>query len=483
MLKFSTFKKLNEDISALKYAGDDAEFAIKLISEIDDQIGSIDSEIELDGRSGKNSGAKLGISQLMIDNQRGKFSSLANSIIDKSPELERKNTAPGREEKDYAFKHVDMTKYIYVNLRPTGKRSAAGDDPNELMTAALCLLPKLKVPTNSDDMDILIDIVSGSLKKVKGYKQGQVDSLKEDYPNLCMAVSAAISIHEAGYGNADMVYLTGQAWDDDVKQFQISKYGMADFNSSDFIIKKGKNYLGVSLKKKTRLSSSDPTLINKSFATLFQDKKFDSMIKALELKAGMFYLRVIAKAKKDGGLSADMLTMMAKKRPSTTNWKMYVQRIDNKFINSELKGSKSLFKAMSDIIITNKMQIANQLVQLIFKADLKELKKVNFDFTLVTGIGDYGPKKGVVVEKGEYKDIDTVTTKLDELFSTGKVDIRLTPGKKQAFEVGAGAAMLFFDLMIGDIPVCNITLRYKGNFRSAPSFMAQMTPEFKKLYK
>ena len=408
MLKFSTFKKLNEDISALKYAGDDAEFAIKLISEIDDQIGSIDSEIELDGRSGKNSGAKLGISQLMIDNQRGKFSSLANSIIDKSPELERKNTAPGREEKDYAFKHVDMTKYIYVNLRPTGKRSAAGDDPNELMTAA---------------------------------------------------------------------------WDDDVKQFQISKYGMADFNSSDFIIKKGKNYLGVSLKKKTRLSSSDPTLINKSFATLFQDKKFDSMIKALELKAGMFYLRVIAKAKKDGGLSADMLTMMAKKRPSTTNWKMYVQRIDNKFINSELKGSKSLFKAMSDIIITNKMQIANQLVQLIFKADLKELKKVNFDFTLVTGIGDYGPKKGVVVEKGEYKDIDTVTTKLDELFSTGKVDIRLTPGKKQAFEVGAGAAMLFFDLMIGDIPVCNITLRYKGNFRSAPSFMAQMTPEFKKLYK
>ena len=39
------------------------------------------------------------------------------------------------------------------------------------------------------------------------------------------AVSAAQAIHAAGYGGADMVYLTGQAWDDDVKQFQISKYG------------------------------------------------------------------------------------------------------------------------------------------------------------------------------------------------------------------------------------------------------------------
>ena len=55
--------------------------------------------------------------------------------------------------------------------------------------------------------------------------------------------------------------------------------------------------------------------------------------------------------------------------------------------------------------------IGNQLVQLIFKADLKDLQKVDFDFTLVTGIGDYGPKKGVVIEKGEYKDIDNCIRK------------------------------------------------------------------------
>ena len=35
---------------------------------------------------------------------------------------------------------------------------------------------------------------------------------------------------------------------DDVKQFQITKYGMKDFNASDFIVKKGNSFLGVSLK-------------------------------------------------------------------------------------------------------------------------------------------------------------------------------------------------------------------------------------------
>ena len=53
---------------------------------------------------------------------------------------------------------------------------------------------------------------------------------------------------------------------------------------------------------------------------------------------------------------------------------------------------------MAKIILSNKDMIGNQLVQLIFKSDLKELQKVNFDFALVTGIGDYGPQKGVVID-------------------------------------------------------------------------------------
>ena len=134
-------------------------------------------------------------------------------------------------------------------------------------------------------------------------------------------------------------------------------------------------------------------------------------------------------------------------------------------------------------IIDNSDLIANQLVQLIFKADLKDLQKVDFDFTLVTGIGDYGPQKGVVVETGEYKNIDSVTSQLDELFSSGEPAIIFTPGAKQAFEPGAKAANLKFDLKIGTVTICNIILRYKGSFTSAPNFNAVMTKEFKSMYK
>lgn len=485
MLGFKQF--IPEDLQNLQYNGNDNAFVLSVLSDIDDQIGSINSEIEIDVRPSKQSGAKLGISQLMLDKDRVKFSALARDIIDKTPDLElRMDKVPGaRKEKDYAFKHKDMKKYVYVNVRPKGGRGSLGDDPHELMTAALCLkaFPKKHKIENSDQMDQLIELVKGQLKNVKGYKQGQVDSLIGDYSNLCKAVSAANAIIDAGYGGADMVYLTGQAWDDDVKQFQMTKHGMKDFNSSDFIIRKGKNFVGISLKKKKRSTEADPTLINKAFTGLLADRKFDKLKQQIDDDAGAFYVHVIKVAQRLKLLSPDLMADIKKSRPSRKNWKQYIQRIPNDLVNRVLKGKRTLFKRMADTIDKNSDMIADQLVQLIFKSDLKELKKVNFDFALVTGVGEYGPRKGVVVEKGEYKDIDTTTTVIDELFSKGKPKMILTPGASQAFDPGAKAANIKFTLMIGDQSIANIILRYKGDFRSAPNFNAEMTPEFKKLFK
>ena len=477
-------QEIKEDLNNLKFTGNEKKFALDLLSDIDDQIGSINSEIEYDTRPKKQTGKRLAISQLIDNKDRTKFTALANKIIDDHPQLSRGQVSGSRKEKDYAIDFDDLEKTIYVNVRPTGKRSAAGDDPNELMTAALCIFPKQHKITNSDEMDALIELVRGQLKKVKGYKQGQVDSLSGEYPNLCQAVSAANSIIAAGYGGADTVYLTGQAWDDDVKQFQRTKYGMKDFNSSDFIIKKGNKYLGVSLKKKKRLTEEDPTLINKTFSGLLNGSSDLKKVREnIEKDAGNFYVHVIKLAARVKALSPELMKDLKKDKPSNKNWKQYIQRVPNDIINRVLKGKRTLFRIMAKTILDNGDLIANQLVQLIFKADLKELKKFDFDFTLVTGIGDYGPSKGVVVEKGEYKDIDSVTSKLDDLFTQGKPKMIFTPGAKQAFEAGATAANLKFDLMIGKITVCNITLRYKGDFRSAPNFNAKMTNEFKNLYK
>ena len=143
-------------------------------------------------------------------------------------------------------------------------------------------------------------------------------------------------------------------------------------------------------------------------------------------------MRVLKDGIKKKSLPKSLLDDLEKTKPTVNNWKEFVQRVPNKLINDNLKGSRSLFKDISTIVLRNKGLFANQLIDLIFKAELTELKKVNFDFTLVTGIGDYGPKKkGVVIEEGEYKDIETVSTILQDLFKKGKVGLVLKKKMKK----------------------------------------------------
>ena len=163
---------MTEELSALSTTDDNLN-AVKLVQAIDDAISSIDTEVELDLRTGKSNSKKIGISQLMDDKSRSNFSQLAREIIEKEPNLELIKISGARAEKDYYFKHKDMEKAIYVNARPTGGRSSLGDDPHELMTAALCLFPKKHTITNSDEMDKMIELVRAQLKKVKGYKQAK----------------------------------------------------------------------------------------------------------------------------------------------------------------------------------------------------------------------------------------------------------------------------------------------------------------------
>ena len=69
---------------------------------------------------------------------------------------------------------------------------------------------------------------------------------------------------------------------------------------------------------------------------------------------------------------------------------------------------------MADVIVKNSNLFGTQLLQLIFKMDLQDLKKMNFDFALVTGVGRQ-LVKGPVIEKGEYKSVDTMVGALDKL--------------------------------------------------------------------
>ncbi len=502
-IKVEPINKVSDFLSeALEYKGEnDDQFAVELVAEIDDNIGSIDGEISKDARPGKNTGKRIGVQIVLPDSKRIAFTSMANEVIGKDPDLELKKPSTTRAKKDFLFKHKDMQKDIYVQTRPDGKRGGgAKADPNELMTAALCTLSSIPKIETVEDLDALIEQVKQITKsgKVIGFTSLEVEALEKDYGNLCQAISAAEAVQKNYGGGADKVYLTGKAWDNDVKQFQITKYGMKDYNASDFIIKKGNSFLGVSLKKKESATTADPTLINKGFSTMIQGSEFDNVRKQLDDAAGEFYVRLVRTAQvlqrrkpkvavdKDGNpwLDASMIKELGNRGQgiNTSNWKKFVQRIPNELINYQLRKSKSFFKPLADVVVKNSDLFGEQLLQLIFKMDLQDLKKLNFDFALVTGIGRQ-LVKGPVIEKGEYKNVDTMIGALDKLYTSGKVKMILDPRRTQAYEKGSTAAQLFFQLVIGSTPISDITLRYKGNFRAAPNFLATPTKEFKELLK
>ncbi len=123
------------------------------------------------------------------------------------------------------------------------------------------------------------------------------------------------------------------------------------------------------------------------------------------------------------------------------------------------------------------------LVNLVLKKDLKDLKKKNFNFSLITGIGKYSPKTGVSIEDADVKDIDTVVAKLDELFAKGKPTIEFNYNKKQAFQEGAGGAKLHYVVKVGGMDIMKNEIRYKGSFTAQPQFFAVFTEKFKALLK
>ena len=114
-------------------------------------------------------------------------------------------------------------------------------------------------------------------------KEGQSPNIKL-YNDMAAALSAVIgtrSIRHPGMtGIPEAVYLTGNKWHSDVRQFYIDVeegFGMKDYNSSDVILRYGNTYVGISLKKKPTVTSNSPTMINNSFNTFLEGKDLSEL--------------------------------------------------------------------------------------------------------------------------------------------------------------------------------------------------------------
>jgi len=335
----------------------------------------------------------------------------------------------------------------------------------------------------------------------------------EAFKEAVVGISAAKAIKgwlksDHGQGNdpkAKKVFLTGNVWPAEVEKFRIKAYGFDDYNSSDFIIKTDdKKYFGVSLKKKPKPNSQDPTLINKAFDTVLNGNQFDKIKQDITELRTEYFAGLVREANEQGILYikdidriSDKELFESKKRDKKIFDRAYInikgslsggydnERASNsmrKFVNAELsKPNNILFKRLTSYMDNHADLFAKTLINLVLKVKLydelsamKNLKNYTFGFALVTGIGEMS-KGQPVVSKGKAIDLHTLLCGLTDLEANKKPYKILVDFEKKA---EANAAKIFFKLSKAGVNILDMELRYKGSFTSQPQFFATITKDF-----
>jgi len=219
--------------------------------------------------------------------------------------------------------------------------------------------------------------------------QGRFDRLtklsekkrKEYLTNAVQGISAAKAIKKwlsGKYGlnpdvKAEKVFVTGNKWPTEVAKFKVKAFGFDDYNSSDIIIKtKGKKYYGISLKKKPKGNSQDPTLINKAFDSILRgpgpDGAFNKIKNDIQEARTEYFAGVVKEAVRKDILTipnidklSDEELFTARNRDKVKFERAYIDTKGNNSdgYNTEPKNCKSL--AMKDFVNSGLAPADNEL--------------------------------------------------------------------------------------------------------------------------
>ena len=192
---------------------------------------------------------------------------------------------------------LELSEAMYAGLSKldSGVLSrAAGDTEafNELFPLAV----KTFQSTATDTEGLKEQFVKAINSKVaeRSDKKAEDKNKKAVYSDLAAGISAVLQTRsDLGVGIPDAVFITGNQWPDEVKDFKITAYGMKDYNSSDVILKYGTTYYGISLKKKGFESAAAPTLINTAFGSFFQGTEFTALRSRIMQAKKKFFAKVI----------------------------------------------------------------------------------------------------------------------------------------------------------------------------------------------
>jgi len=352
------------------------------------------------------------------------------------------------------------------------------ENTQELMVSCLCLLNKQYTTLKHPDTNDLIKLAEGKYTSVIGSKERMdlLDQFAGNYDDLATAVSSSNAILKI-VGTPSKVFWTGKGWDSEIAGFNPPNPNIKDYNSSDIVVLGADGiYYGFSLKKKARSKEKDPTLINKPITG---DKSFlqgiisVSDLAKIETAKEKFFDQVIIKQYPKESIKKLNDTAKGKliRDISPTKMGTYLKSPDNKF-----------FKTADRILRQGGgHDFAMAFMEQIFRVNLEEVESTGkFKFYLLTGIGKNG-KEELSIESAEVKDLPSTIEALSKVFAKG-LSTKVTKGKKQAWDAGAGAAKIFHTIYSGTTPLVEIEIRYKGSYTANPQFQASATPVFKSLF-
>ena len=328
------------------------------------------------------------------------------------------------------------------------------------------------------------------------------------------------------------VYLTGNKWHPDVEPFKVKAFGMADYNSSDVILKlNGNDFVGISLKKKPKANSASPTLINNAFSAYIEGPQFKSTRDKLNDHRIKFFAEVIKEACGPGG-PLERFALSGNKNISSLNpdnkanakslWDMRViRKKDGKpiplinlksesdlkdpnglikqsgndpsqesfrdFVNKKLQSTgklNPLYQGFLDIMNQEdvKDNLADVLLTRVLKLNLLDVletwDKYEFGFYLAEGVGTVDKNLSPNIGSANVLNVHSIMIAMAKL---SRQETKMALDKQKT--LSKNAAKVFFTLSKGDTPVLDIELRYKGDFAAFPQFFAGITSEFKNLIK
>ena len=192
---------------------------------------------------------------------------------------------------------LELSEAMYAGLSkidtPRLKEAAKNTEAfNELFPLAVKTFQNTATDTNGLK-DQFVNAINAKVAE-RDDKDIEKKKKQEIYSDLAAGISAVLQTRsDLGVGIPDAVFVTGNQWPDEVKDFKITAYGMKDYNSSDVILRYGTTYYGISLKKKAFESAPSPTLINTAFGSLFQGTEFTSLRLRIMQAKKKFFAKVI----------------------------------------------------------------------------------------------------------------------------------------------------------------------------------------------